>query len=189
MKLDRTNMDVFITSRNNYLMARTINETNIKINKESVEEVLSEGDYRAKQNYLKEAEANSIISGEYNKRVVKASETYYLNDEDFTTVQKKVLPLNEAKGLILPYDKYEHSISEPWNLSCDCESRPLLHLAEKAFIKASLEILPQEIKKQLQKITEIQNYSLQKKFIEINLQLDTGKEPTAKEMMKNYTEV
>ena len=81
---------------------------------------------------------------------------------------------HKKHGLNLPYDKYEHSRKEPWNLSVDCETRPLLREAEKVFIDASLDILPKDLKKELSVIKDISNYMRQQKFIEINMMLDVG---------------
>jgi len=164
-KLIKENIPQFIKARENYLIALAMNETNISLDGECKQEVLNENIFKF---------GRDSICQDVGRRITNTKLDYNMSDKDFIKYCKLSHLKRKSKGLILPYDKYEHSKKEPWNLTADCESRPILRLAEKAFIQASLNILPEPLKTQLQPIKEINNYLKEKEFIEINLSLDVG---------------
>ena len=177
LNLNKETKQNFIDSRNNYLMALAINETNLKIDRESKQETLNENKFYKNNTNLRKRE-------EYGQLITNHNQDYNMTETDFKKYSIIADKKRKNKGLKLPYNKYEWAINENWNLSADCESRPLLRLAEKVFIKSSLNILPKELKEKFKDIGKMQNYTQCKKFIEINLKLNVGEEPkTVKQLL------
>lgn len=179
-QLIKKNLPAFVQAKKQYLIALALNETNLSIDNEAKTETLRETAFFAFDKDAKEGELEL-------ERITDPERDYKLSESEFKKYLKLVHHKRLLKGLILPYHKYDWAKDEPSNLCADCETAPLLRLAEKAFIQASLNIVPESLRKHLKHITGMQNFRLQQKFIDINIRLEVGENFTADQIIKEVT--
>lgn len=153
----------FKKARNLYFIALAMNETNINIDTQSKQEVLNENVF-----YIWDYDRSGK---EIYKQLKTPFSDFHLKEDDFKRYCILSHEKRVKKGLVLPYNKYDFAINEPWNLSADCETRPLLRNAENNLIQAGINLLPEPLYSQFKKLDILKNYTHKEKVIKIMLQL------------------
>ena len=164
LKLKKTGLEQFNEARKNYILALAIDETNKQIDNDSKQEILNENVFLF---------GRESICQEVGQRITKQELSYNLSDEDFKQFSILVDERRKEKGLKLNYNKFEWAIKEPWNLSSDAESRTIREEAEKVFVKAIMDILPDELSEDIKPIIKKPWREEYKKLLDISLNLDT----------------
>lgn len=153
----KENKDLFLKCKMNYLKALAINETNLSIDDQAKRTVL-------KNNVFNVTKDNLRRYKEENKRILhneKYIRDYLMSKNDF----KKYCQLVHQERIKLGLN------CKDWNTTADAESRPLLNLCRKEFLKVALKCLPSSMQEQFKPIVESYHYKHTDKFLDLALRL------------------
>ena len=154
MKLNKQSIPAFEKARSELMAAMAIQQVNKDIEKESQEHVLQNHEFKVSRN-------NRDLSGS-ELRILTPRRDFLMSEEDFKTYCILVKDEMTKRGLHIPH----------YNLTADYESLKVLTDAENDFIDICLKMLPAKLYHDLKGI-KTGMYDVRKRFIDINLSLDT----------------
>lgn len=145
----------FNLKRNAYIFALAQQETIEELDKQIKTDVLKNNTFKIDNEWKDKNHKEEEIIKNCNR-------DYLMSDEDFKVYMGLCHKERLKRGLNIPNEE----------LTSDYLSFKILKQAEQEFLDIALNILPNELKKELEILKESGNYEHRKKFIDISLSLD-----------------
>ena len=154
-------------AQNAYIMAKAFNDTNIAIDLEARQEELNAFDYPLADEWQ---ERNMDRAGIDEKNCIRDPKIDYLMADKFTDdYYHAVSNRRIAKGWGC---KYRCKDAPEYVVTADADSRPLLRLAEDVLIDCAIDMVPEWMRKDLERARE---YPHRQKLIDLAMSWDTNK--------------